>query len=115
MAAERLERVIVAHLGVFERFPMASRALQFDLGRAARIPYIAERVDGAFVEPVRALLELGGRDGSLRAVEHPRLVATAILGAVTTTGINALTIPPRRALAPVARETVRFVLDGVRP
>jgi hypothetical protein len=74
---------------------------------------IAERTDAAFVEPVRALLVEGAADGSLRKVEHPRLVATALLGAVTTTGINALTIPPRRHGRRVARALVDFVLHGV--
>jgi AcrR family transcriptional regulator len=112
-AAERLTAAIVAHLRVFERFPMASRALQFDLGRAARVPEIAERTDAAFVQPICALLVDGAADGSLRAVDHPRLVATAILGAVTTTGINALTIRPRRSVKRVAATVVDLVLAGV--
>jgi AcrR family transcriptional regulator len=112
-AADRLAAVIVAHLRVFERFPMASRALQFDLGRAARIPEIAARTDAAFVQPVCALLVEGAADGSLRPVDHPRLVATAILGAVTTTGINALTIRPRRSVKRTAATVVDLVLSGV--
>src|SRR6187551_2339934 len=36
-AADRLRAAILAHLRVFEEYPAASRALQFDLGRAARI------------------------------------------------------------------------------
>jgi TetR/AcrR family transcriptional regulator len=114
-AADRLEAAIVAHLRVFERFPTASRALQFDLGRAARIPLIVERTDAAFVEPIRALLIEGSADGSLRKVEHPRLVATAILGAVSTTGINATTTAPRRHARSVGRALVGFVLNGVAP
>src|SRR5215218_7135276 len=35
-AVDRLRAAVVAHLRVFEAFPAASRALQFDLGRAAR-------------------------------------------------------------------------------
>ncbi len=67
-AATRLRAVVVAHLEVFERFPAASRALQFDLGRAARIPLIVERTEAAFLGPIRALLDEGAADGSLRAV-----------------------------------------------
>jgi TetR/AcrR family transcriptional regulator len=116
-AAERLSNAIEAHLGVFERFPTASRALQFDLGRAARMPHIAERVKTAFVEPVHDLLVEGARDGSLRQLGDPWLVATAILGAITTTGINFLTIHPKRKPARVARDLVArdligFVLSG---
>ena len=36
--AERLARVIEAHLHVFAEYPKASQALHFDLGRAARMP-----------------------------------------------------------------------------
>jgi AcrR family transcriptional regulator len=112
-AAERLRAAILAHLRVFEAFPAASRALQFDLGRAARTPLIAERTDAAFVEPIRALLVEGVADGSLRPVPHPRLAATAILGAVTTTGINALTTPRRRRATQVAAELTDLVLGGM--
>jgi len=114
-AAERLRAAIVAHLQVFEDFPAASRALQFDLGRAARIPHIDERIEAAFRGPVRQLLEEGAADGSLRAVEHPRLVAVAILGAVTTVGINALTLGSTRSVEDIADDVNGFVLAGVAP
>lgn len=113
-AAARLAAGIRAHLGVFVAFPHASRALQFDLGRAARLPLIAQRVDEAFVGPVRDLLVLGAQDGTLRPFAHPRLTATAILGAVTTTGLNALTGPQPRSLDDVGDELVDLVLSGVR-
>ncbi len=112
-AADRLAAAILAHLRVFERFPMASRALQFDLGRAARIPLIAHRVDAAFVEPVHTLLIEGAADGSLRPTDHPRLAALGILGAVTTTAINTLTVPPVHPTDAVATELVSLVLSGV--
>jgi len=112
-AAERLRAVVLAHLRVIKTFPAASRALQFDLGRAARSPMIAERTDIAFIEPVRTLLVDGARDGSLRAVDHPRLVATAILGAITTTGLNALTPRPKRPMTRVAEDLTDFILNGV--
>lgn len=112
-AAERLAAAIEAHLGVFESFPTASRALQFDLGRAARMPEIAERVKTAFVKPVHDLLVEGASDGSLRRLDDPWLVATAILGAITTTGINFLTISPSRKSRTVARDLVGFVMAGV--
>jgi AcrR family transcriptional regulator len=118
-AADRLRAAIVAHLRVFEQLPAASRALQFDLGRAARIPHIDERIEAAFRGPVRQLLEAGAADGSLRPVEHPRLVAIAILGAVTTVGINALTLDrPRgrsraRSLDQIATAVLDLVLHGL--
>ncbi len=112
-AAERLRAAVVAHLRVIEEYPAASRALQFDLGRAARIPLINERTEGAFLGPVRELLKAGAKDGSIRPVTHPRLVAVAILGAVTTVGINALTLGPTRPLEEIADEVIHFVLHGV--
>jgi AcrR family transcriptional regulator len=112
-AADRLRAAVVAHLRVFETFPAASRALQFDLGRAARIPRIDERIEASYRRPIRRLLDEGAADGSLRAVTHPRLVAVAILGAVTTVGINALALGPKRPLGEVADEVIGFVLQGV--
>jgi TetR/AcrR family transcriptional regulator len=113
-AADRLRAAIVAHLRVFAEFPAASRALQFDLGRAARIPLIDERIEAAYRGPVRRLLEAGAADGSLRPVEHPRLVAVAILGAVTTVGINAITPGRgRRPIEEIADDVIGFVLRGV--
>ena len=114
-AAERLRLAIVAHLRVFEEFPAASRALQFDLGRAARVPEIAARTDVAVVQPICDLLIEGAAEGSLRRVDHPRLVAVAILGAVSTTGINALSIQPRRPARRIASDVISFIFTGVAP
>jgi len=98
-AAERLHAVVIAHLGVISAFPAASRALQFDLGRAARLPAIADRVEAAFLGPVRSLL--------------------AILGTIVTTGIGALSAPTPgsqpSALGPdaLAEELAGFILRGL--
>lgn len=112
-AAERLRAAVIAHLRVIEAFPAASRALQFDLGRAARIPLIDDRIESAFRAPVRQLLDEGAADGSLRAVDHPRVVAVAILGAVTTVGINAISFGATRPLEDIADDLLGFVLRGV--
>lgn len=112
-AADRLRAAVVAHLGVFKEYPAASQALQFDLGRAARIPFITERINAAFIEPVQALLTDGAKDHSIRPVKHPRIVATAILGAITTVGMNGLTMGSPRRVGPLADDLVDFVLHGV--
>ncbi|MBX3313745.1 MAG: TetR/AcrR family transcriptional regulator [Actinobacteria bacterium] len=112
-AADRLRAVVVAQLRVVEAYPAASRALQFDLGRAARTPLIDEQVESAYRRPLRRLLEEGVDDGSLRPVEHPGLVATAVLGAVATAGINAIAAGPRRSADEVAGDIVALVIDGV--
>lgn len=114
-AAERLRRVIVAHLEVFRRLPMASRALQFDLGRAARVPELATRADASFVAPVRELLAEGARDGSLRPVPHPAITALVIMGAITTTGMNVLAMDSTRSVRTVANVVAAVVLDGLLP
>jgi TetR/AcrR family transcriptional regulator len=112
-AADRLRAAIVAHLRVMEAFPAASRALQFDLGRAARIPEIDERIETAFRGPIRQLLDEGASDGSLRAVAHPRTIAVAILGTVTTVGINTISLGTSRPLEEIADDVMDFVLRGV--
>jgi TetR/AcrR family transcriptional regulator len=111
--ADRLRAAIVAHLRIFEEFPAASRTLQFDLGRAARIPFIDERVEAAYRGPIRKLLEEGAADGSLRPVAHPRVIAVAILGAVTTVGINAISLGHSRSVEDIADDVIAFVLQGV--
>lgn len=112
-AADRLRAVVIAHLGVIQEYPAASRALQFDLGRAARIPLINERVESAFRAPVRQLLDDGAEDGSLRRVEHPGVMAVAILGVVTTVGINTISLDPTRSVDEIADDVIGFVLRGV--
>jgi TetR/AcrR family transcriptional regulator len=111
--ADRLRAAIVAHLRIFEEFPAASRTLQFDLGRAARIPFIDERVEAAYRGPIRRLLEDGAADGSLRPIAHPRVIAVAILGAVTTVGINAISLGHSRSVEDIADDVIAFVLLGV--
>jgi TetR/AcrR family transcriptional regulator len=112
-AADRLRAVIAAHIDVIVRYPAASRALQFDLGRAARVPLIAERVGAAHRIPLRQLLEEGAGDGSLRTDGHPGLVATAIIGAVTTVGINALTIDDKRTATEVVETLAELIMKGI--
>lgn len=112
-AAERLALVVAAQVEVIKRYPAASRALQFDLGRAARIPLIADRTEAAFLGPVHRLLREGAKDGSLRPVQHPRLTATAILGTITTVGINALTLGTPRPTRHVLDELLSYIMHGV--
>jgi AcrR family transcriptional regulator len=112
-AAARLRRVITAHLQVFADYPTASRALQFDLGRAARLPDIATSVEASFIGPVSQLIREGGRDGSLRVIPHPRMVAAALLGAVTTTGMHATGMEPPASVADMADTLSQLVLEGL--
>jgi TetR/AcrR family transcriptional regulator len=112
-AAQRLRQVIAAHLRVFAEFPTASRALQFDLGRAARLPEIATSVEASFIGPVTGLLREGAADGSLRRLAHPRMTAVALLGAVTTTGMNGMTPEHPGSVEELTEGLCQLILDGL--
>jgi TetR/AcrR family transcriptional regulator len=114
LASERLQSVIAAHLQVFARYPTASRALQFDLGRAARLPQISSSVEASFIGPVMQLLRQGADDGSLRQVEHPQMTAIAILGAVTTVGLNGLSLKNPMPVADLLQVLSGLVLMGLQ-
>jgi AcrR family transcriptional regulator len=113
-AAARLEGVIEAHLGVFAAYPKASQALHFDLGRAARIPEVAERSNASFIAPVSALLREGAVDGSLEPVADPRLTAIALLGMISTAAIHVLALEPEDSLDSLRAAITPLVLDGLR-
>ncbi len=112
-AATRLARVIEAHLAVFERYPKASQALYFDLGRAVRRPELATRIRSSYVDPVGKLLVEGVSDGSLRRVEDASLSAVAVLGATCTAAIHVLAIDPALTIKGVSKVIVPLVLQGL--
>ena len=56
----------------------------------------------------------GPRTAASAPVEHPGVMAVAILGAVTTVGINAISLGPTRLGRRVADDVIGFVLRGVR-
>lgn len=112
-ALARLRRVIGAHLGVYRDYPMASLALHFELGRAARAPQVLDQAERSFIDPVSSLIADGVAAGTLRPVRHPRLVATALLGMITTTGANAIATRPGRDVDEVSDEIASLVLMGL--
>lgn len=112
-AAERLVRVVTLHLGVFEQYPSASRALHFDLGRAARLPELAARVRASYVDPVSKLLVEGAADGSIRPLANPTLNAVAVLGATSTAAMHVMAIDVTGSVKKVAKTIVPFVLQGL--
>lgn len=71
-AAQRLHAVISAQLRVMAQRPAVCRALIGELGRAARMPVIADMIGTAYFEPVETLLRAGAADGSLVALDKPR-------------------------------------------
>lgn len=114
-AAERLGLVIDAQLRVMADQPAVCRALVGDLGRAARMPTVAQMINSAYTEPVEALLKEGAQDGSLVEQTQPTAAAMALFGAVAVTGLSQLATGRPLEVAPLA-ETIRStVLDGLRP
>ncbi|HVW32852.1 MAG TPA: TetR/AcrR family transcriptional regulator [Acidimicrobiia bacterium] len=112
-ARVRLEAVLRAKIDVMARHPATCRALIADLGRAGRIPDIAEAIQVAFHQPVRRLLAEGEADGSLRAVDDPETAASAFYGAVTTAAAHFVVADNRVDPDRVAAEVTRFVLGGL--
>ena len=103
----------VSTLDVMARHPATCRALMADLGRAGRIPEIADAIQAVFHQPVRRLLAEGAADGTLRPVGDPETTAAAIYGAVTMAGAHYLVADNRLDAERVAAEVTTFVLTGL--
>ena len=114
-AAERLTAVIRAQLTVMAEQPDVCRALIGDLGRAGRIPEIADAIRTAYFEPVATLLTEGVEDGSLHAQPDPVVTAVATFGAIVISGLSYLVsghpLDPDRVAQPI----IDMLLDGLRP
>lgn len=114
-AATRLAGVIAAQLRVMGERPAVCRALVGDLGRAGRIPVIAEQIHRAYYTPVESLLAEGALDGSLVEVADREAVAVALFGAVTISALSFLVTHQRLDQDRVATAVIDTVLDGLRP
>lgn len=88
-ARDRLSRAVTAQLAIMVQYPAVCRALVGDLGRATRLPKLAEALQTAFHTPIEHLLNQGREDGSLRPVSDPATTAITIFGAVTMAGVTA--------------------------
>ncbi len=86
---ERLIEVVRAQLSTMAANPATTQLLVANLGRAGKLPDIAAGIDRAFRVPLQRLLVEGAEDGTLRVLD-PEVTATAIFGAVTVVGLNAL-------------------------
>jgi TetR/AcrR family transcriptional regulator len=113
--AERLGGVISAQLRVMAQRPAICRALIGELGRAARMPVIADMISTAYLKPVENLLIAGAADGSLVAQHDPRSAAIALFGAVTTSALTYLITDNTLDEALVARTIQTIMFDGLRP
>ncbi|QYG94414.1 TetR/AcrR family transcriptional regulator [Iamia sp. SCSIO 61187] len=111
---ERLAAVVRAQLAHLAEYPATAQLLTSNLGKAGKLPDIAAAINASFHEPVRKLLVLGGRDGSIRAVD-PELAATALYGAVTVVGLRCLVIDGGLDAEAVSSELVPMFWSGLRP
>ncbi|AFC47058.1 MULTISPECIES: TetR/AcrR family transcriptional regulator [Mycobacterium avium complex (MAC)] len=114
-AAQRLHAVISAQLRVMAQRPAVCRALIGELGRAARMPVIADMISTAYFEPVETLLRAGAADGSLVALDKPRAVASALFGAVTISALTYLITDDALNEDLIARTIHDVVFTGIRP
>ena len=93
-ARSRLQAAVGAQLQVMLEHPFLCRALVGNLGRATRLPDLADALRAAFYEPIEQLLADGVDDGTLRPVADPTAVAMSVFGAITVTGLNAAVAGP---------------------
>jgi AcrR family transcriptional regulator len=112
-ARRRLEAVVRAQLGVMAERPASCRILIADLGRAARMPDLAEAVGRAFHGPVLRLLADGATDGSWRKLKDPTILASAIFGAVVLPALDTLINGERLDPDQVAPPILRFIFTGL--
>jgi AcrR family transcriptional regulator len=112
-ARDRLGRVLTAQLTVMAEQPAVCRALIADLGRAGRIPDIAQAIADAFYRPVERLLREGAAEGSLRAVDNPTAAAVAIFGAVTISGLSHLVLGGGLPVSEVVGQLTDLLLRGL--
>lgn len=112
-ASERLADVVEAQLRRMFEQPAVCRALIGDLGRAGRLPEIAEAINGAFYSPLERLLREGAADGSLRKADNPETTAAAIFGAVTIAGLAHLVRPATPDRTSTANIVVDILLHGL--
>ncbi|MCP9271174.1 TetR/AcrR family transcriptional regulator [Mycolicibacterium arenosum] len=114
-AAERLEDVIHAQIEIMARRPAVCRALIGELGRAGRMPTIADMINVAYQKPVEALLVAGATDGSLAPQSDPRAASIALFGAVTIGALMYLVNDHRLDGAAVGSALHSVVIEGLRP
>lgn len=113
--AQRLHEVIAAQLRLMAERPAVCRALIGDLGRAGRMPVIADMISTAYFQPVETLLRAGAADGSLVAVDNTRATAIALFGAVTTSALTYLVTDDALDEDLVAHTIHDLLFVGLRP
>ena len=95
--------------------PAVCHALINELGRAARMPVIAEMINTAYQKPVEALLLAGARDGSLVEQPDARSTSIALFGAVTINALMYLVTDHHLDETVVADTLYAVMFNGLRP
>jgi AcrR family transcriptional regulator len=113
-AWDRMMAVVDAQLGVIADQPAVCRALLSDLGRAGRMPDIADAVAHAFYNPVQQLLADGAKDGSLRTVRDPLAAATVIFNAVSGSTIFYLVMGQSIPTPALVQEIKTLLAEGLK-
>ena len=107
---EDLVDVVRAQLEILDQNPDLSIVPVAHFGRAGRLPDLADAVDAAFHEPVRALLE-EARDVGASFLDDLEIMTVALFGAVLILGVHYLvagrSIPVDRATDDLARMITR--------
>jgi AcrR family transcriptional regulator len=114
-AADRLQGVIRAQLRAMAQRPAVCRALIGELGRAGRMPVIANMIYTAYQQPVEALLMAGAADGTLVTQPDPRSTSIALFGAVTISALMYLVTDHDLDETLVAGTLHAVMFDGLRP
>lgn len=112
-AAERLGRLVQAHLDFCAAHPAAFLAMHLDSGRAARRAEMSERILRSYLRPVVRLLEEGVTDGTIRPVANTRTTAAALLGVTTAAVENALLSTDKQAVAELYEPIMSLVFHGL--
>ena len=112
-AAERLGRLVQAHLDFCAAHPAAFLAMHLDSGRAARRAEMSERILRSYLRPVVRLLGEGVTDGTIRPVANTRTTAAALLGATTAAAENALLSTDKQAVAELYEPIMSLVFHGL--
>lgn len=115
LGIDRLAAVIRVQVEHTMDRPGSSRALVGDLGRAIRLPELANAVQKAFYEPIAHVLRVGAADGSLRSPADPQSGAVSIFGAVMMTAMLHNVVHSEQAACEVADHVADLIMNGLRP
>jgi len=112
---ERLAGVVAVQIEHTLSNSGTSRALIGDLGRAARLPDLAQSVQAAFYNPIATVLRAGAEDGSLRTVADPDAAAVSIFGTVIMTGLIHAVVGTELSSEQITAGILDLLIDGLGP